>query len=108
MNQKISVNLNFIIFVFFFFVILSDQIDSSSVASSTNEANKQRTTIIPVTPIKPNILFYQPTSKDRPSTITKYSTTINEKTNANLLESLDELNRLSNQMDHVIDNEQNR
>ncbi|CAF2400429.1 unnamed protein product [Rotaria sp. Silwood2] len=87
----------------------NDRIDSHSIASSSNETNKQHNTIISVTPTKPNVSHYQPTSKEHRSvTIAKCSTTTNDKTNASLRESLDELNRLSNRMDHTIDNEQNR
>ncbi|CAF3960343.1 unnamed protein product [Rotaria sordida] len=85
----------------------NDRIDS--LPSSSIEPNKQHTKIMSVTPTKPNIPHYQPTSKEhRSTTTTKYSTTLSDTINASLRESLDELNRLSNQMDHNIDNEQNR
>ncbi|CAF3396274.1 unnamed protein product [Rotaria sp. Silwood1] len=87
----------------------NDRIDSHSLASFSNETNKQQTKTISVTPAKPNVPHYQPTSKEhRSTTIAKCSTNTNDKTNASLRESLDELNRLSNRMDHNIDNEQNR
>jgi len=93
----------------FFSLYLSDRTDSCSSASFSIEANKKQKTIIPVTPKKPNVPHYQLTSKEHRSTTTlKCSTTMNEKTNGSLRESLDELNRLSNQMDNGIDNEHNR
>lgn len=79
------------------FFYLSDRTDSCSSASFSIESNK-KPTIISVTPTKPNVPFYQPSSKEN-----RLNT--NEKTNGNLRESLDELNRLSNRVD---DNENNR
>jgi hypothetical protein len=59
------------------------------------------------TTIKPNVPPFQPVLKEhRSSTSPKISTI--EKTNNNLRESLDELGRLSNRMDSMVDNEHNR
>jgi len=92
-----------------FFLYLSDRTDSYSSASLSVETNKKHTTIIPVNSTKPNVPLYQTASKEhRSASINKSSTTTNEKTNGNLRESLDELNRLSHRMDNGIDNEHNR
>ena len=81
------------------FRYFSDQTDSCSSISITIEANKKNSA---VTPTKPNVARHQPPSKEH------RSTTINEKSNGNLRESLNELNRLSTRVDNGIDNEHNR
>lgn len=105
-NTSETISISFVLY-------LSDRTDSNSLGSLSTESNKQptttTTTAIPNTPIKPNVPVYQPVTRDhRSATIAKCSTATNEKPNSSLRETLDELNRLSNRIDHTIDNEQNR
>ncbi|CAM4748288.1 unnamed protein product [Rotaria magnacalcarata] len=91
----------------------NDQTDSNSLASLSTGSNKQATTAIAHTPTKPNAPLHQqqqPQTKEHHSaTVAKCSTaTTNDTSNSSLRETLDELTRLSNRMDHNIDNEQNR
>ncbi|CAF3425567.1 unnamed protein product [Rotaria socialis] len=91
----------------------NDQTDSNSLASLSIGSNKQSTTVIAHASTKPNAPLHQQqlpqTKEHRSATIAKCSTaTTNDKSNSSLRETLDELTRLSNRMDHNIDNEQNR
>jgi hypothetical protein len=64
--------------------------------------------MITTVPIKkPNIPPFQPVLKDHRTANTPKSSSI-DKTNSNLLESLDELTRLSTRMENTVDNEHNR